>query len=214
MNRRRIIDDDDDMDVDVVAHPVNPPQQTSKPTAAIAASTAPPEADIDEMALEEELSLSGEEDIEEDVSDEYMEDESRSEEVQQKMPKPPAKKKAKVDEVKSKLKFRNPNFSWQEAVGSRTRMIKWPRLAKMIKDEKMHEQPPNVATYVSIRAPPSLYPVKKYCDITGYEAKYRDPATGLRYKDATVYQFIKTNLTTPESVQQYLELRGAGTAIK
>jgi hypothetical protein len=55
----------------------------------------------------------------------------------------------KVDEVKSKLKFRNPNFSWQEAVGSRTHMIKWPRLAKMIKDEKMHEQPPNVTTCTS-----------------------------------------------------------------
>jgi hypothetical protein len=94
MNRRRIIDDDDDMDVDVVSHPVNPPQPSSKPPAAISASAAPPVDDIDEMALDEELGISAEDEYEEDVSDDYLEDESRSEEIQQKMPKAPAKKKA------------------------------------------------------------------------------------------------------------------------
>jgi len=60
----------------------------------------------------------------------------------------------------------------------------------------------------SIEAPPSLLPARKYCDITGLEARillacgfssrlekvqahYTDPATGLRYYDKNVYQLIK-----------------------
>ncbi|KAF9788042.1 hypothetical protein BJ322DRAFT_1209138 [Thelephora terrestris] len=51
-------------------------------------------------------------------------------------------------------------------------------------------------TYTSIEAPPSLLPARKYCDITGLEARihsanYTDPATGLRYHDKNVYQLIK-----------------------
>lgn len=110
------------------------------------------------------------------------------------------------------------------------------------------ERRPACGADISIAAPPSIYPAKKYCDITGHvvrslrprvtpiwlvfsarslrvfahfeaftgvsQAKYTDPATGLRYKDASVYKWIKENLTTPEKVEAYLERRGAGTAIK
>jgi INO80 complex subunit C len=30
---------------------------------------------------------------------------------------------------------------------------------------------------LSIEAPPSLKPAKKYCDVTGFETKYKDPIT-------------------------------------
>lgn len=43
----------------------------------------------------------------------------------------------------------------------------------------------------SIEAPPSLIPQRHYCDITGLEAPYTDPATGLRYHDKSVYELIK-----------------------
>ncbi|KAF5309393.1 hypothetical protein D9619_012298 [Psilocybe cf. subviscida] len=48
-----------------------------------------------------------------------------------------------------------------------------------------------VPTYTSIEAPPSLIPHKHLCDITGLEAPYTDPATGLRYHDKSVYEIVK-----------------------
>ncbi|KAM0720914.1 hypothetical protein Q7P37_003199 [Cladosporium fusiforme] len=67
-------------------------------------------------------------------------------------------------------------------------------------------------TYTSIAAAPSLKPKKKYCDITGLPAKYKDPKTGLYYYNAEVYAVIKS-LTTGQ-VQEYLAARGANTVLK
>lgn len=43
---------------------------------------------------------------------------------------------------------------------------------------------------VNIEAPPSLLPSRKYCDITGFVAPYRDPQTNLRYSSVGVYHCI------------------------
>ena len=67
-------------------------------------------------------------------------------------------------------------------------------------------------TYTSIAAAPSLKPKKKYCDITGLPAKYRDPKTGLNYVNAEIYAVVK-GLTTGQ-VQEYLAARGANTVLK
>ena len=67
-------------------------------------------------------------------------------------------------------------------------------------------------TYSSISAAPSLKPKKKYCDITGLPAKYKDPKTGLYYYNAEVYAVVK-GLTTGQ-VQEYLGARGANTVLK
>ena len=67
-------------------------------------------------------------------------------------------------------------------------------------------------TYTSIAAAPSLKPKKKYCDITGLPAKYRDPKTGLNYYNAEIYQVVK-GLTTYQ-IQEYLAVRGANTVLK
>ncbi|KAJ6617538.1 hypothetical protein B0H10DRAFT_1305969 [Mycena sp. CBHHK59/15] len=48
-----------------------------------------------------------------------------------------------------------------------------------------------IPTYTSIEAPPSLLPQRHYCDITGLEAPYTDPATKLRYHDKSIYELIK-----------------------
>lgn len=55
-------------------------------------------------------------------------------------------------------------------------------------------------------------PQKKYCDITGLDAKYTDPKTGLRYHNAEIYQFIST-LGVP-NVQAYLASRNAAVVLK
>lgn len=67
-------------------------------------------------------------------------------------------------------------------------------------------------TYSSIAAAPSLKPKKKYCDITGLPAKYRDPKTGLFYYNAEIYAVVKGLSTT--QVQEYLAARGANTVLK
>lgn len=36
-----------------------------------------------------------------------------------------------------------------------------------------------------------MLPQRHYCDITGLEAPYTDPTTGLRYHDKSVYALIK-----------------------
>ncbi|KAG8918892.1 hypothetical protein FRC01_001594, partial [Tulasnella sp. 417] len=56
--------------------------------------------------------------------------------------------------------------------------------------------------YSTIEAPPSLIPATRYCDITGLEAPYTDPLTGLRYHDKDVFAHIRT--LKPSAVQAYL----------
>lgn len=66
--------------------------------------------------------------------------------------------------------------------------------------------------YTSIDAPPSIKPVKKYCDITGLKAKYRSPSNGLRYYNGEVYTVVKHMSSGVD--QQYLELRNANVVLK
>jgi len=65
---------------------------------------------------------------------------------------------------------------------------------------------------VSIEAPPSTYPAKKYCDLTGLPARYTDPKTKLRYADAAAFEALRR--LTPEQVQAYLALRRAAVVLK
>lgn len=68
-------------------------------------------------------------------------------------------------------------------------------------------------TYASITSPPSLKPQKHYCDITGLEGRYKNPANSLRFHNVEIYQEIIKNM--PAGVDQdYLELRGANVILK
>ncbi|CAI5470139.1 unnamed protein product [Closterium sp. Yama58-4] len=64
-------------------------------------------------------------------------------------------------------------------------------------------------SYVTIEAPPSMYPAKKYCDITGLEAPYTDPHSKLRYANPAAFA-IARSLPHPHA-QAFLALRGAHT---
>jgi len=65
---------------------------------------------------------------------------------------------------------------------------------------------------VNIEAPPSMYPPKKYCDITGQAAKYTDPLTKLHYADAAAFAAVRR--LSPEAVQARLALRRAAFTLK
>ncbi len=66
-------------------------------------------------------------------------------------------------------------------------------------------------TYTNVDAPPSLLPMRKWCDITGLRGVYHEPRTGLRYRDMEVYAFIKS---LPHGVDaQYLFLRRAAAQV-
>lgn len=69
-----------------------------------------------------------------------------------------------------------------------------------------------ISTYLSIEAPPSVLPQRHYCDITGLEAPYTDPRTGLRYHDKSVYELIK-NLS-PSAAKDYLAARGVNPVVR
>ncbi|KAG8897098.1 chromatin-remodeling complex subunit ies6 [Tulasnella sp. 403] len=77
--------------------------------------------------------------------------------------------------------------------------------------ELAEEEVEALICYSSIEAPPSLIPPKRYCDITGLEASYTDPQTGLRYHDRNIFAHIRT--LKPAAVQSYLALRGGGQPV-
>ncbi|RPD65178.1 hypothetical protein L226DRAFT_249506 [Lentinus tigrinus ALCF2SS1-7] len=70
----------------------------------------------------------------------------------------------------------------------------------------------DLPTYASIEAPPSVLPQRRYCDITGLEGPYTDPATGLRYHDKSIYELIKGLSAT--AAKEYLSARGVNPIVK
>ncbi|KAI1798476.1 hypothetical protein LXA43DRAFT_876033, partial [Ganoderma leucocontextum] len=70
----------------------------------------------------------------------------------------------------------------------------------------------DLPTYASIEAPPSVLPQRRYCDITGLEGPYTDPATGLRYHDKSIYELVK-GLSAP-AAKEYLAARGVNPIVK
>ncbi|KAI0764722.1 hypothetical protein C8Q74DRAFT_1370642 [Fomes fomentarius] len=73
-------------------------------------------------------------------------------------------------------------------------------------------QEEDLPTYASIEAPPSVLPQRRYCDITGLEGPYTDPATGLRYHDKSIYELIKALSAT--AAKEYLSARGVNPIVK
>ncbi|GAA5952333.1 hypothetical protein JCM3765_001945 [Sporobolomyces pararoseus] len=69
-----------------------------------------------------------------------------------------------------------------------------------------------VVSYSSVEAPPSLLPPKKYCDVTGLEAKYVDPKSTLRYHNPEIYELVKS--FQPAVIQAYLGVRGQGVVLR
>ncbi|EIW70725.1 hypothetical protein TREMEDRAFT_29122, partial [Tremella mesenterica DSM 1558] len=81
-----------------------------------------------------------------------------------------------------------------------------------IKGDEIKSEVKEVFTYHTPTAPPSLFPPKKYCDITGLHAGYTDPRTKLRYKGLEIWHVVRG--LGPGGDQAYLSLRGAQTSLK
>ncbi|KAK9135824.1 hypothetical protein Syun_015154 [Stephania yunnanensis] len=88
----------------------------------------------------------------------------------------------------------------------------WKHLKQIIQAENYQSYPPNQPNYVNIESPPSIYPSKKFCDITGFEAPYVDPRTNIRYADAEVFKLVRS--LPNEYIQRYLALRNAAVVLK
>jgi len=78
--------------------------------------------------------------------------------------------------------------------------------------EKEYLPDEDMPTYSSIEAPPSVLPQRRYCDITGLEGPYTDPATGLRYHDKSVYDMLRGLSAT--AAKDYLAARGVNPVVK
>ncbi|KAG9295716.1 hypothetical protein G9A89_001733 [Geosiphon pyriformis] len=99
--------------------------------------------------------------------------------------------------------YKNPRYK----AAKRAKNVK-----QIVAAERLLNIPLDIPTYSNIEAPPSLIPQKKYCDITGLEAKYTDPKTRLRYYSSEVYKEIKQ--MSPGVVQDYLGLRNAAVVLR
>jgi INO80 complex subunit C len=89
---------------------------------------------------------------------------------------------------------------------------KWKKLKQILQAEGYENLPASEATYANIEAPPSMYPPKKFCDVTGFEAPYTDPKTRMRYSSADLFPVIRS--LPYEVVQQYLAIRNAQVVLK
>jgi INO80 complex subunit C len=85
-------------------------------------------------------------------------------------------------------------------------------LKVIISSEHFDRIPPTEPTFISIEAPPSVCPAKKYCDMTGLPAKYTDPKTKLRFASPEAFQLARK--LPDHKIEEYLSLRQAQARIK
>ncbi|CAL9191232.1 protein EIN6 ENHANCER-like [Musa acuminata AAA Group] len=88
----------------------------------------------------------------------------------------------------------------------------WKHLKQILQAENYASLPAHEPNYLNIESPPSLYPSKKYCDMTGFEAPYTDPRTKLRYANPDVFKRVRS--LPNEYVQRYLALRNAAIILR
>eukprot|EP00882_Tetradesmus_deserticola_P021851 GHRQ01023661.1.p1 GENE.GHRQ01023661.1~~GHRQ01023661.1.p1 ORF type:complete len:183 (+),score=91.75 GHRQ01023661.1:130-678(+) len=88
----------------------------------------------------------------------------------------------------------------------------WKRLRQLIAAENYQDLPADTPTYMNMDAPPSMYPPKAYCDITGCEAPYVDPKTHLRYANADAFRVARSLME--DDVQARLAIRNAQVVLK
>mmetsp|Transcript_49332 Transcript_49332/g.117371 ORF Transcript_49332/g.117371 Transcript_49332/m.117371 type:complete len:205 (+) Transcript_49332:88-702(+) len=121
--------------------------------------------------------------------------------------------KQKPEQEKSTVPVGIPTelpFKVKSEAKSKRRQFK--PVKKIIEGEGYDKMPLDVPTYTGIEAPPSLLPPKKYCDLTGLEAKFTDPKTRLRYFSASEFAQVRT--LGDHSVEEFLKFRNANVNLK
>lgn len=128
------------------------------------------------------------------------------------MPKRPSSTKTPTSKKKKVLKEYEEAEENEEVclffkTGIEYKQEKKPKNLKQLLDSLSSAHP-----YNAIKAPLTLLPRNKYCDVTGLEAPHTDPKSTLRYHDASVYQLVKE--LAPPTVQAYLQVRNAAVILK
>lgn len=115
-------------------------------------------------------------------------------------------------------KLKNPNRVIKKVRYKGARLVmneESRRLTKIQEEEKEanpNKPPVDRTTYFLIAAPPSLKPIRTYCDLTGLPTNYKSPHNQIRYYDKECYEIVRS---MPAGVdQQYLSLRGANVILK
>ncbi|CAA6662543.1 unnamed protein product [Spirodela intermedia] len=109
------------------------------------------------------------------------------------------------------LSFKKIQMSEKYPKGQ-SRSRHWKHLKQILQAENFQAYSPEEPNYLNIESPPSAYPPKKFCDITGFEAPYVDPRTKMRYANADVFKRIR--YLPGDSIQRYLSLRNAAVVLK
>ncbi|KAL5235765.1 hypothetical protein ACI65C_003175 [Semiaphis heraclei] len=114
-----------------------------------------------------------------------------------------------VDELsqreEKKYVFKDPTFDNTKTVNGKKKL--WRSLKQIIAQERNLPWPDNSINYSCISAPPSFKPAKKYSDISGLIAKYKDPQTSLYYAGYEEFSTVR-NLPS-DIITGYLTLRGS-----
>ncbi|XP_074555553.1 protein EIN6 ENHANCER isoform X2 [Curcuma longa] len=109
------------------------------------------------------------------------------------------------------LPFKRVQMSGKYPKGQ-SRGRQWKHLKQILQAENYASLPADEPNYLNIESPPSMYPSKKYCDITGFEAHYIDPRTTLRYANPGVFKRIRG--LSDDQIQRYLALRNAAIVLR
>ena len=84
-------------------------------------------------------------------------------------------------------------------------------LKQVLRESKALDAKYGLESYMSIEVPNSRLPARKYCDITGYEAKYCDPKSRLRYCSVEAMKLIRS---LPKNIiQKYLSIRNGNSGV-
>mmetsp|Transcript_3548 Transcript_3548/g.6720 ORF Transcript_3548/g.6720 Transcript_3548/m.6720 type:complete len:164 (-) Transcript_3548:45-536(-) len=83
---------------------------------------------------------------------------------------------------------------------------------QIVLNENYESLPIDTPTFSSIEAPPSILPRVKYCEITGFPAKYTDPRTKMHFCSPEAFRLARS--LPDHAVQKFLALRQADLRLK
>ena len=63
---------------------------------------------------------------------------------------------------------------------------------QLLEEADLDRLPPHVPSYFTSAAKPSRYPPRKLCDVSGLPAKYKDPASKMKYLGMREYNTIQS----------------------
>ncbi|KMZ76055.1 INO80 complex subunit C [Zostera marina] len=110
------------------------------------------------------------------------------------------------------LPFKRVQRTSEKHIKGQPKTKHWKHLKQIIQAENFQDYPSDQSNYVNIETPPSMYPPKKYCDITGFQTTYIDPKTNLRFANTDVFK--QSRHLPEEMVQKYLSLRNAAVVLR